>query len=418
LYLFLNKFQILSHFKERKEKNCLNCNAEVQGRFCQVCGQENLEPKETVWHFITHFFYDITHFDGKFFSTVKYLITKPGFLSKEYIAGKRVTYLHPVRMYVFTSAFFFIVFFSLFNADRLMKGSDEDKEGLLKQLVVARTSLDTSLKVTTDTVIKAAMYRTISKLDKSILKLQKEFEDDSINDSINLAATKQRMDTLEKEVPYVKGLSRGVQTAIDKKKKKNSSSNEQYGTGFSRLLKISSKLAYDSLQKELPADKKDSWFTRVMVHNSYDLEDKVKKDKKEALTVMFEKSLHTLPQVLFLSLPTFALILMMLYARHKKYLYVDHGIFSIHVFCATFLLLLIYFSFSKIKDAVGYDWISIFKFLTALGIYFYLYKAMRNFYGQGRLKTIAKFLILLVLSFFCMVILATILIIYSIVKFS
>jgi len=408
----------LSHFKERKEKNCLNCNTEVQGRFCQVCGQENLEPKETVWHFITHFFYDITHFDGKFFNTVKYLIAKPGFLSKEYIAGRRMTYLHPIRMYVFTSAFFFIVFFSLFKADSLMKGSDQDNESLLKELVEARTSLDTALTETTDTVIKAAMHRTMYKLDNSIAVLKKEFEDDRVNDSINLAATKLRMDTLEKEIPYVKGLSKGVQTAIDKKKKKDSSSYRQSGSGFSKALKISSKLAYDSLQKELPADKQDGWFKKVLIHNGYDLEAKMKKDKKEAFAVMLEKSLHTLPQVLFLSLPTFALILMMLYVRHKNYYYVDHGVFSIHVFCATFLLLLSYFIFSKIKAATDYGWISIIETLIVLGIYFYLYKAMRNFYGQGRIKTFTKFLILLFLSFICMVLLTTILFIYSLVKFS
>ena len=42
----------MSRLKERKEKNCLNCNAEVQGRFCHNCGQENIETKETVWHLI------------------------------------------------------------------------------------------------------------------------------------------------------------------------------------------------------------------------------------------------------------------------------------------------------------------------------------------------------------------------------
>jgi len=408
----------LSHFKERKEKHCLNCNAEVQGRYCQVCGQENLEPKETVWHFITHFFNDITHFDGKFFSTVRYLIAKPGFLSKEYIAGKRMTYLHPIRMYVFTSAFFFIIFFSLFKADKIMKGSDEEKEVQLKELIEARESLDSALTQTSDTVVKAAMHRTNYKLDRRIFDLQKEFEEDEDNDSVNLAETKVRMDSLEKEIPYVKGLSKGVQTAIDKKNEKKSRSSKRIGDGFSKNIDISSKLAYDSLQKELPEDKRDGWFKKVIVHNTYDLNDKMKKDKKEAFTVMFEKSLHTLPQVLFLSLPTFALILMLLYVRHKNYYYVDHGVFSIHVFCATFLLLLIYFSFSRIQDVLGYSWLNLFKGLTVIGIYFYLYKAMRNFYGQGRIKTITKYLILLFLSFICMAILTTTLIIFSLIKFS
>ena len=63
----------------------------------------------------THFFYDITHFDGSFFVTLKDLLFKPGFLSREYMLGRRKKYLHPVRMYVFTSAVFFLVFFSLFH---------------------------------------------------------------------------------------------------------------------------------------------------------------------------------------------------------------------------------------------------------------------------------------------------------------
>ncbi|NOT90432.1 DUF3667 domain-containing protein [Ferruginibacter sp.] len=107
----------MSHLKERKEKNCLNCNAQVQGKYCHICGQENIEPKESAWHLVSHFFQDITHFDGKFFSSLKLLIFKPGFLSREYMMGRRASYLNPIRFYVFTSALFFLIFFSLYHFD-------------------------------------------------------------------------------------------------------------------------------------------------------------------------------------------------------------------------------------------------------------------------------------------------------------
>ncbi len=61
----------------------------LYGRYCHQCGQKNLEPKETVGHLVLHFFNDVTHFDGKFFSTVKYLLRKPSFLSAEYTVGRR-----------------------------------------------------------------------------------------------------------------------------------------------------------------------------------------------------------------------------------------------------------------------------------------------------------------------------------------
>jgi len=92
----------------------LNCGAIVIGRYCHVCGQENLEPKESVWHLAAHFFEDLTHFDGKFFNSLKYLLFKPGFLAEEYIKGKKTSYLNPIRMYLLTSAIFLLIFLNFF----------------------------------------------------------------------------------------------------------------------------------------------------------------------------------------------------------------------------------------------------------------------------------------------------------------
>ncbi len=115
----------MSHIPQRKEKDCLNCGATVQGKYCHVCGQENVEPKETFWHMVTHFFYDITHFDSNFFHTIHHLVLRPGFLSKEYMLGRRASYLHPIRMYVFTSAIFFLLFFSFFSSIAFKSTSDD-----------------------------------------------------------------------------------------------------------------------------------------------------------------------------------------------------------------------------------------------------------------------------------------------------
>jgi hypothetical protein len=105
----------MSKSKLRQEDNCLNCGQKVHTRFCSHCGQENKEPYETFWGLLFHFIEDIFHYDGKLFSTIRVLFTKPGYLSAEYLSGKRTTYLHPIRFYLFTSAFFFICLFYVFH---------------------------------------------------------------------------------------------------------------------------------------------------------------------------------------------------------------------------------------------------------------------------------------------------------------
>jgi uncharacterized membrane protein len=103
----------MSTLPERLEKRCLNCDTLVYGRYCQSCGQENSEHHMTFGHMVKHFVFDIFHFDGKFFSTFKVMLTRPGQAAKEYTEGKRARYLEPIKMYVFTSAIFFLLFFAL-----------------------------------------------------------------------------------------------------------------------------------------------------------------------------------------------------------------------------------------------------------------------------------------------------------------
>ena len=99
----------MGHKHYRIKKDCLNCGATVEDNFCTICGQENLELKEPFWHFIGHSISHYFHFDSKFFNTLTPLLTQPGQLTLDYIAGKRAIYLHPVSMYIFVSIVYFLV---------------------------------------------------------------------------------------------------------------------------------------------------------------------------------------------------------------------------------------------------------------------------------------------------------------------
>lgn len=90
-----------SHIRE--DKTCLNCNYVVENRFCSNCGQENIETRKTFHHLFIHFFEDLTHYENAFWKTIRNLILKPASLTKEYLSGKRMSYLAPVRLYIFIS---------------------------------------------------------------------------------------------------------------------------------------------------------------------------------------------------------------------------------------------------------------------------------------------------------------------------
>ena len=101
----------MSKRQVRAEKICLNSGERLQARYCPICGQENIEPKENIWQLISHLFRDIAHVDGKFLVTLKLLLFRPGFLSKAYLLGRRVRYIDPIKMHIFT-AFLFLLFCS------------------------------------------------------------------------------------------------------------------------------------------------------------------------------------------------------------------------------------------------------------------------------------------------------------------
>jgi hypothetical protein len=117
----------MSHKKYRTETNCLNCGAEVTGKFCPSCGQENLETRENFFHLAFHFISDYFHFDSKFFRSLVPLFIKPGFLTKEYWEGKRVHYIHPLRLYFFITIIFMVSATYFYqNLDKKVKRSFVD----------------------------------------------------------------------------------------------------------------------------------------------------------------------------------------------------------------------------------------------------------------------------------------------------
>ena len=87
--------------------HCENCRAELQGHWCAKCGQPAIEYRRSFRHVVADLLNEFLNWDSKFFTTIALLILKPWRLTNEFLAGKRVRYVNPLRLYLLASILFF-----------------------------------------------------------------------------------------------------------------------------------------------------------------------------------------------------------------------------------------------------------------------------------------------------------------------
>ncbi|MEO9482908.1 MAG: DUF3667 domain-containing protein [Ekhidna sp.] len=93
------------------ERICKNCEKKLEKEFkyCPSCGQEHKEKVVHFKQFILDFLGDYFTFDSLIIRSVRPLLFSPGYLTNEFIAGRRVRYIPPLRMFIFISIIFFLV---------------------------------------------------------------------------------------------------------------------------------------------------------------------------------------------------------------------------------------------------------------------------------------------------------------------
>lgn len=105
--------------------NCPNCGTfmEKEWQYCSKCGQSREAAAElTLANFSRHAIPEILNIDRKFFRSLKQLITKPGFLTQEYLQFRHESYTLPTQLYFVIAAMFFFVSTNLdINTEALLK---------------------------------------------------------------------------------------------------------------------------------------------------------------------------------------------------------------------------------------------------------------------------------------------------------
>jgi hypothetical protein len=88
---------------------CRNCQSSLDGEYCPRCGQRNLDLEQPIWSLVGAVVRETFEVDGRAASTVKTLFRHPGMLTAEFLAGRRVAYSPPLRLYLVFSIVFFLL---------------------------------------------------------------------------------------------------------------------------------------------------------------------------------------------------------------------------------------------------------------------------------------------------------------------
>jgi len=324
----------------RKDKTCLNCHYVVQERYCTNCGQENTDTRKTFHHLFIHFFEDLTHYENAFWKTIKNLLLKPGDLTKQYLSGKRMSYLAPVRLYIFISFATFFIIGILPNDEK-----KEPKKTHKKEVAHKKNLKD-----------------TLSEYEKEIIELKNEkVIDAKIADSL---------------IKKIKNADKFEET------EKRGNSNF---TPFVGDYKSISEL--DSLRKANPNEMGsiNYWFQKKAVKI------KEKYTKKEIKEKFLEGMKHNFPKTLFFYMPTFAFLLW-LFHNKKRWYYFDHGIFTLHYF-SFLLLIVLLIELNSFIFGFFDNWFTntirfIFGLISIIWMFYYFFPAHHRFYGGSRTKTV------------------------------
>jgi hypothetical protein len=323
--------------------NCLNCGARLRGQYCGTCGQRSRSRLISLWELVSDAFGDLLEIDSRLWQTLIPLVIRPGRLTADYLQGKRARFMPPFRMYLVLSLLFFIVAFF----------DPREELGLLFEPEPA---------VTTEEAAPPA---------GEAAQEAQEVIDELTEQGIIPEGELQTEFTVDED---------GIRFTFD-----DDEDEEQQGDNCD---------IDDSDMDDVP-----DWLARRLTPERMQrICERTEVDNGRAL---LDKLLDNIPAALIILLPLMAFVLKALYPLSKRY-YVEHLLFFVHFHSFFFLMLTLQILVIRVGFAVGMAEAIPILVVVALSFYIaaYLFVSMRRVYGQGRIITFFKYIILLVAYFF------------------
>jgi hypothetical protein len=314
---------------------CANCDAPLAGQYCAVCGQRAGGRMITLWELLKEVSEVLTTLDSRLWRTLNFLLFRPGRLTDDYLKGRRARYAPPLRLFLGASIVFFFT-----------------------MAVGERFDLDNSIKVQVG--------------DEPVSIAQDPAPVTDAPPATTGAAGADSEPAAADDVPAPAGSDQAAEPA----------GGAGAGENEDPCRDISFDLSVDS-----------AWI------GTYLTEDRIKavcRKVAEDHGASFGRAmLDNTPIMMFLFLPLMAVVMKLLYLLTGRY-YVEHLLFLVHYHAFFYLLMTLVLVSGWIFDGQGLpEWpATIVGVATAVYVPYYLYRAMRVVYGQGRALTLVKYFML------------------------
>jgi hypothetical protein len=312
--------------------HCENCGTQLQGHWCAKCGQPAIDYRRSFRHVIADLLNEFLNWDSKFFATIGLLVVRPWKLTNEFLAGHRVRYVHPLRLYLLASILFFFAVNYGARGLRFEPGNLSPKD---------RAELEADLK-------------------KEDLP----------------PAAREKLEALLRESPASPAPSPQTTAPSPSPAPKTDKQKQEFGKVGERPFVV-----FDQAKSTTPFE---SW-----------IEARAKEKMGEHGTKMglFISTLFSnLPYMMLCCIPLFALVLKILYVRRHIF-YIDHLIYALHIhtfaYTGIMLIVLATIGLNRVIPGPIAGWTIALLWIAFL---VQIFLSIRRVYRQGWFISIFKFL--------------------------
>ncbi len=361
------------------QRVCPNCGAPVHGPYCYACGQSEKGMVRHLSEVLSDLSDIVFNVDSRVFRSLFDLYFRPGYLTTEYIAGRRARYVTPFRLFFFLSI---IAFFSMRAISDLsaVNLAFTDEIANAQNAEEVKTAVDANLAL----LHKATDLAGVT--DKARADMQEAEAQIRAEGDKRLRLLEQRAKKKAAEAPVADAAT--GQPADAAKPDRSGLGTDRDGYLTINGERIDSK-RYPVRITWLP----DALNARLDTTIDHMLENvaKTKKDPARAL----EGFMSVLPQTLFVLMPLFAVLLKVFYL-FKRRLYMEHLLVALHSHAFIFLSLIVIIALDTFEGwASGTAWISaplaVLRGVAWTWLFVYLFWMQKRVYRQGWIMTTLKF---------------------------